>query len=166
MAKLRVFFVARLGLLVLTLHAALTFTRGAGPSLQVVQEGHWPPFTRDSPSSVHATGSNIYVANWGSGIAVFDAVDPSHVVRRGAYRSSSVVKEVRVTGTTAFLANSYPGLEVLNVSNPTNIIRLARGSVPNGATRVEVVGDHVYLANGLRGFDILRLDSASTLTRV
>lgn len=95
---------------------------------------------------IHLDGGLAYVADWFSGLHIYDVGDPAHPVLLSSFHSAGSPKGVVVRERVAYVADDDHGLLVLDVADPSRPRELARLALPGLAYTPVLDGDMLYLA--------------------
>lgn len=95
---------------------------------------------------IHLEDRLAYVADWFSGLHIYDVGDPRHPTLLSSFHSQGSPKGVVVRGHIAYVADDDHGLRILDVGNPRRPRELARLDLPGLAYTPVLAGDVLYLA--------------------
>lgn len=136
---------------------------GTGASLDVID------FSLRTPEAVSTTvnfgGSRrgvirdniLYVADWFSGLHLYDISDPGSPRHLSAFHTQGSPKGVVVRGDYAFVGDDDYGVQILDVSDPLHIRRVSEVPTDGLAYTMKLVGDYLYLADHRGGFYIINV---------
>ncbi|MCC6206995.1 MAG: hypothetical protein IT488_02415 [Gammaproteobacteria bacterium] len=93
-----------------------------------------------------------YVADWFSGLHLYDLRDPRHPMLLSSFHTDGSSKGVVVRDGLAYVADDDHGLQILDVSDPRNPVRIAELPTPGLAYTPVLDGDLLYLASHRGGF--------------
>lgn len=96
-----------------------------------------------------------YVADWFSGVHLYDIRDPRHPRLLSTYHTPGSAKGVWVEGDYAFVADDDWGLQVLNVKDPGRPMSVASLATNGLAYTPKLVGNVLYLASHRGGFQLI-----------
>jgi hypothetical protein len=121
-----------------------------------------------SPEGVNLGGSRrgvirnniLYVADWFSGLHLYDISDPAHLKHLGNYHTPGSSKGVLLVGDYALVGDDDQGLQIMDVSDPVHprwVSELAPSAMAELglAYTMDRVGDRLYLADHRGGFHII-----------
>jgi hypothetical protein len=100
-------------------------------------------------------GKVIYVADWFSGLHLYDISRPAHPRLLSSFHTAGSSKGVTVRDGIAYVADDDHGLEVVDVHDPLNPKLIANLPTPGLAYIPKLVGDILYLAGHRGGFQII-----------
>ena len=113
---------------------------------------------------VRVVGNYAYVANYDSGLQIFNISNPSAPNLTGSYDIDGVAYDVQVVGDYAYVGSGNLKLRILNISNP--LAPTLAGSYDSSGQGVQVVGNYAYVPDGGRGLKILNVTNPSAPTLV
>lgn len=96
-----------------------------------------------------------YVADWFSGIHLYDIRQPASPRLLSSFHTAGSPKGVVVRGRHAFVADDDHGLQVIDVSDPLQPYRIAELATGGLAYTPLLDGDRLYLASHRGGFQII-----------
>ncbi|MDX1252414.1 MAG: hypothetical protein IDH49_09260 [Gammaproteobacteria bacterium] len=96
-----------------------------------------------------------YVADWFSGVHLYDIRDPRRPRLLSTYHTPGSAKGVWVAGDYAFVADDDWGLQVLNVKDPVRPMPVASLATNGLAYTPKLVGNVLYLASHRGGFQLI-----------
>ena len=100
-------------------------------------------------------GDTLYVADWFSGIHLYDVSDPPHPRLISSVHTPGSSKGVAAQGGYLFVADDDHGLQVVDVREPSQA-RIVADLPLNGLAYTPVVrGHHLYMASHRGGFQII-----------
>lgn len=97
----------------------------------------------------------LYVADWFSGLHLYDISDPHLPRHLSNYHTQGSSKGVLVRGDYAFVADDDHGVQILDISNPKQPYKISEVPTPGLAYTMKLVGDYLYLADHRGGFLII-----------
>lgn len=100
-------------------------------------------------------GDLVYVADWFSGLHIYDVADDTRPRLLASLRTPGSAKGVVVRGDYAFVADDDHGLQVVDVRDPRAPRIVANIATPGLAYTPKLVGDLLYLASHRGGFQII-----------
>ena len=124
-----------------------------------------------SPEGVNLGGSRrgvirddiLYVADWFSGLHLYDVRDPANPRHLGNYHTPGSSKGVALYGRYALVGDDDYGLQIIDVADPrrprwvAELNWTSKESTLGLAYTMKVVGDTLYLADHRGGFQIIDL---------
>jgi hypothetical protein len=99
----------------------------------------------------------LYVADWFSGLHLYDISNPASPRHLGVYHTDGSPKGVVVRGNYAFVADDDHGVQILDISNPRQPRKVSEVATPGLAYTMKLVGDYLYLADHRGGFYIINV---------
>ncbi len=99
----------------------------------------------------YVVGKYAYVADFASGLRIFDITSPKNPVQVGAYTGISGAVSVVVAGKYAFVSDNTVGLNVIDVSSPAAPVRVGQLSTAGRAFTMELSGKYIYYPDILSG---------------
>lgn len=93
-----------------------------------------------------------YVADWFSGLHLYDLRDPGHPALLSSFHTDGSSKGVVVRAGVAYVADDDHGLQILDVRDPRRPERIAELPTPGLAYTPVLDGDLLYLASHRGGF--------------
>jgi hypothetical protein len=102
-----------------------------------------------------------YVADWFSGLHIYDISDPTQPRHIANYHTPGSSKGVVVDNGYAYVGDDDHGLQIIDVSHPEHPKKIASLPTSGLAYTLKKVGDLVYLADHRGGFDIIDVSKAS-----
>ncbi|MBI5659005.1 MAG: hypothetical protein HZC43_05510 [Nitrosomonadales bacterium] len=140
---------------------------GAGASLETIN------FSAPAPGVVDI-GANfggsrravirdniLYVADWFSGLHLYDISEPTAPRHLSAYHTPGSSKGVAVRGDYAYVGDDDHGVQIIDVSNPKRPRRVSEIATPGLAYTMKLSGDYLYLADHRGGFHIIGVADAA-----
>lgn len=100
-------------------------------------------------------GDIIYVADWFSGIHLYDIHKPDHPVLLSSFHTPGSAKGIIVRDGIAYVADDDHGLQIVDVHDPLQPKLIANLPTPGLAYIPKLVGDILYLAGHRGGFQII-----------
>ncbi len=97
----------------------------------------------------------LYVADWFSGLHLYDITEPASPRHLAAYHTQGSAKGVLVRGNYAFVADDDHGVQIIDVSNPKQLRKISEVATPGLAYTMKLDGDYLYLADHRGGFHII-----------
>ncbi len=97
----------------------------------------------------------LYVADWFSGLHLYDISEPASPRHLAAYHTQGSAKGVLVRGDYAFVGDDDHGVQVIDISNPKQLRKVSEVATPGLAYTMKLVGDNLYLADHRGGFHII-----------
>lgn len=97
----------------------------------------------------------LFVADWFSGLHLYDISDPAAPRHLAAYHTQGSAKGVLVHGDYAFVGDDDHGVQILDISNPKQIRKVSEVATPGLAYTMKLSGDYLYLADHRGGFHII-----------
>ena len=102
----------------------------------------------------------LYVADWFSGIHLYDIRQKHHPRLLSSYHTPGSPKGVVVKNNIAYIADDDHGLHLVDVSNPTQPETLSQLQTQGLAYTPVIDGDLLYLASHHGGFQIIDISDA------
>lgn len=96
----------------------------------------------------------LYVADWFSGLHLYDIGDPAHLRHIGNFHTPGSSKGVVVRDGIAFVGDDDHGVQILDVSNPAKPALLSNIPTPGLAYTMKLVGPLLYIADHRGGLHI------------
>ena len=106
-------------------------------------------------------GNIAYVADWFSGLHLYDISTPSHPLLLSTFHTPGSAKGVIVRDGYAFVADDDHGLQVIDVSDPLLPIHVSSLATNGLAYTPKLVGNLLYLAGHRGGFQIIDVSDVS-----
>ena len=109
-------------------------------------------------SGIAAIGNRVYVADSGSAVGGFHALDvsdPANLVALGHFKTNTLPHGVAVAGNLAALASWNSGVEIVELSDETHPIRTGWLTTSATAQDIALVGDRALVADGNDGLQVL-----------
>jgi hypothetical protein len=106
-------------------------------------------------------GNIIYVADWFSGIHLYDISHPDHPTLLSSFHTPGSAKGITVRNGIAYVAADDHGLQVVDVHDPLNPNLISNLATPGLAYIPKLVGDTLYLAGHRGGFQIIDIKDAA-----
>ncbi|MEW6314110.1 MAG: hypothetical protein AB1513_08750 [Pseudomonadota bacterium] len=100
-------------------------------------------------------GNLFYVADWFSGLHVYDISMPDAPRHVAAYHTQGSPKGVLVRDHYAFIADDDHGVQILDIADPRSPRKISSVATPGLAYTMKLVGDTLYLADHRGGFHII-----------
>ncbi len=97
----------------------------------------------------------LYVADWFSGLHLYDITEPVSPRHLAAYHTQGSAKGVLVRGDYAFVADDDHGVQIIDVSDPNQLHKISEVATPGLAYTMKLDGDNLYLADHRGGFHII-----------
>ena len=97
----------------------------------------------------------LYVADWFSGLHLYDISEPASPRHLAAYHTQGSAKGVLVHGNYAFIGDDDHGVQIIDVSNPKQLRKVSEVATPGLAYTMKLAGDNLYLADHRGGFHII-----------
>jgi len=121
------------------------------------------PHTQISSEGINQGGSrrafidnNIaYVADWFSGLHLYDISDPARIRHIGNYHTPGSSKGVVVDNGYAYVGDDDHGLQIIDVRNPTQPVKVSEVMTSGLAYTLKKRGNLIYLADHRGGFHII-----------
>lgn len=113
--------------------------------------------TKGSARSLYVSGSELYMADWRSGVDRYDVSSPAAPVLDAEFISPGTGYDLAISGDYGFEANGYKGLQVLDLSQPESPNVVSSYDTPGQAWAVASTGNTVYLSDDTAGvivFDV------------
>ncbi len=111
---------------------------------------------------VYIDNNLAYVADWFSGIHIYDLSRPRQPELLSSYHTPGSPKGIVVRDGVAFVADDDHGLQVLDVSNPLEPTLVSTLLTQGLAYTPRLVGDLLYLASHRGGFQIIDISDVSS----
>lgn len=102
----------------------------------------------------------LYVADWFSGLHIYDIHDPANIQHRGNFHTDGSSKGVLVDGNIAYVGDDDHGLQVISVEQPQNPRRLAKIGTTGLAYTMKKVDQLLYVADHRGGLHIIDISQA------
>jgi len=96
----------------------------------------------------------LYVADWFSGLHLYDISDPSNLQHVGNLHTPGSSKGVVVRDGVAFVGDDDHGVQIIDVSDPARPILLSNIPTPGLAYTMKLVGPLLYIADHRGGLHI------------
>ena len=106
-------------------------------------------------------GNIAYVADWFSGLHLYDISTPSHPLLLSTFHTPGSAKGVIVRDGYAFIADDDHGLQIIDVSDPRHPIHVSSLATNGLAYMPKLVGNLLYLASHRGGFQIIDVSDVS-----
>jgi hypothetical protein len=100
-------------------------------------------------------GNIAYVADWFSGIHLYDISHPEHLTLFSSFHTPGSSKGITVRDGIAYVADDDHGLQVVDVHDPLQPKLIANLPTPGLAYIPKLVGDTLYLAGHRGGLQII-----------
>ena len=100
-------------------------------------------------------GKVAYVADWFSGIHLYDISRPDHPTLLSSFHTPGSSKGITVHDGIAYVADDDHGLEIIDVHNPLQPKLISNLPTPGLAYIPKLVGDTLYLAGHRGGLQII-----------
>ncbi len=108
-------------------------------------------------------GNYAFVADFQTGLWVFDISDPATPSVVDTYSTTGHPRAVAVAGDHAYVADSDGGIQVLDISNPASLTLVGSYAAWN-AYGVTVAGDYAYVADWTHGLIVLDISDPTSPT--
>ncbi|MDH4284374.1 MAG: hypothetical protein OEV35_03560, partial [Gallionellaceae bacterium] len=136
---------------------------GSGALLETINFSTPAPAIVDS--SINFGGSRravirdniLYVADWFSGLHLYDISDPASLRHLSAYHTPGSPKGVAVRGNYAYVGDDDHGVQIIDISKPKHPRKVSEIATPGLAYAVKLAGDYLYLADHRGGFHIINI---------
>ncbi len=102
-------------------------------------------------------GHLAYVADWFSGIHLYDLSDPRRPRLLSSLHTPGSPKGIVLHGDYAYVADDDHGLQVVDIQDPRRPRLVGRLETPGLAYTPVIAGDYLYLASHRGGFQIIDL---------
>lgn len=102
-----------------------------------------------------------YVADWFSGLHIYDVSDPKHPRHIGNFHTPGSSKGVVVDNGYAYVGDDDHGLQIIDVHNPEKPIAVGHVQTTGLAYTLKKRGDLVFLADHRGGFHIINVADVS-----
>jgi hypothetical protein len=132
-------------------------------------------FSTESPDPVSKEGINLggsrrafiendklYVADWFSGLHIYDISIPQQPAHIGNYHTDGSSKGVVVRNGYAFVGDDDHGLKIINVRDPHNPVLVSKVLTTGLAYTLKLVDNLVYLADHRGGLHIIDISDIKT----
>lgn len=134
---------------------------GFDNSLEIINFSALSPTVVDS--SINFGGSRravirdkiLYVADWFSGLHLYDISDPAALRHLSAYHTPGSSKGVVVRGDFAYVGDDDHGVQIIDISKPKHPQKVSEIATPGLAYTMKLAGDYLYLADHRGGFHII-----------
>jgi len=117
------------------------------------------PLPLDESNGVYVADGLAYVADYMTGLSVFDISDKSNPIKISELNLSGDGMDVFVSGKFAYVTCGYSGLQIIDISDIKNMKVLssfkAEDSSLDYAARLYVKDNIVFLADSVGGFKII-----------
>lgn len=100
-------------------------------------------------------GNVLFVADWFSGLHLYDIADPSAPRHIGNYHAPGSSKGVVVRDRYAFVADDDHGVQVVDIAAPESPVAVHNIPTTGLAYTMKLVDDRLYLADHRGGFSII-----------
>ncbi len=97
----------------------------------------------------------MYVADWFSGIHLYDISQPDHPQLLSSFHTPGSPKGIVVKGDYAYVADDDYGLQIIDISNPRNPLHVSELITSGLAYTPVLAGDRLFLASHRGGFHII-----------
>jgi len=104
---------------------------------------------------VYIRDNIAYVADWFSGIHLYDISMPDRPRLLSTFHTDGSSKGIIVRGDYAYVGDDDHGLQIINIKDPRKPRRVAELATPGLAYIPVLVGDRLYLAGHRGGFQII-----------
>lgn len=111
---------------------------------------------------VYIENNLAYVADWFSGIHIYDLSQPRQPELLSSFHTPGSPKGIVVRDGIAFVADDDHGLQILDVSNPLEPKLISTLLTKGLAYTPRLVGDLLYLASHRGGFQIIDVSDVSS----
>ena len=119
------------------------------------------PLPPDEANGIYIADGLVYVADYMTGLSVFDISDKSNPVKISELDLSGDGMDVFVSGRFAYVACGYAGLYIVDISDAKNMRVVSsfkqEDSSLDYATKLQVKDNLVFLADSVGGFKIIDL---------
>ncbi len=99
--------------------------------------------------------TTLYVADWFSGLHLYDVSSPSAIRHLGNYHSPGSSKGVVVRDRYAFVGDDDHGVQIVDVSNPARPVAVKNVPTTGLAYTMKLVDDRLYVADHRGGIHIV-----------
>ncbi len=99
--------------------------------------------------------NTLYVADWFSGLHLYDITDPSQLRHVGNFHTPGSSKGVVVRDSIAFVGDDDHGVQIIDVSDPAKPSLLSNIPTPGLAYTMKLVGPLLYIADHRGGLHIV-----------
>ena len=96
----------------------------------------------------------LYVADWFSGLHLYDIADPTHLRHAGNFHTPGSSKGVVVRDGVAFVGDDDHGVQIIDVSDPAKPTLLSNIPTPGLAYTMKLVDGWLYIADHRGGLHI------------
>ena len=110
---------------------------------------------------VYIQDQTAYVADWFSGIHIYDIHDPHRPALLSSYHTDGSPKGIVVRGNYAYVADDDHGLQIINVHDPRHPVKVSELRTRGLAYIPVLDGDRLYLAGHRGGFQIIDISDVS-----
>ena len=132
-------------------------SENSGGENETDQEG--VPLPPDEANGIYIIDELAYVADYMTGLLVFDISDRSNPIKISELDLSGDGMDVFVSGKFAYVACGYSGLQIIDISDIKNMRVVSsfkqEDSSINYAARLQVKNNLVFLADSVGGFKII-----------
>ena len=97
----------------------------------------------------------LYVADWFSGLHLYDISEPASPRHLAAYHTQGSAKGVLVRGNYAYIGDDDHGVQIIDISDPKQLRKVSEVATPGLAYTMKLDGDNLYLADHRGGFHII-----------
>ncbi len=111
-------------------------------------------------------GNILYVADWFSGMHLYDITIPHAPRLLSSYHTPGSPKGVVVNNNIAYVADDDHGLQVVDVSNPLRPTFISSIALEGLAYTMKLIDDFLYIASHRGGFHIVDVSDAKNLKLV
>ncbi len=115
---------------------------------------------------VYIDNDLAYVADWFSGIHIYDISRPQMPVLLSSFHTPGSPKGMIVRDGVAFVPDDDHGLQIIDVSNPRDPQLISHIQTAGLGYTPKIVGDLLYLASHRGGFQIIDISDVSQPTLV
>ncbi|MFV2057611.1 MAG: hypothetical protein ACC707_14170 [Thiohalomonadales bacterium] len=105
-----------------------------------------------------------YVADWFSGLHIYDIRLPRQPRHLGNYHSPGSSKGVVVQDGIAYIGDDDHGLQIVDVSDPRHPVKISELMTTGLAYTLKLVGQRIYLADHRGGFHIIDVSNVKKPT--
>ncbi len=99
----------------------------------------------------------LYVADWFSGLHIYDISHPSAIKHVSGYHTKGSSKGIIVRGHYAFVGDDDHGLQIIDVKDPTQPQLISELPTTGLAYTLKLIDDVLYLADHRGGFHIISI---------
>ena len=99
----------------------------------------------------------LYVADWFSGLHIYDITNPRAIKHISGYHTKGSSKGIIVRGHYAFVGDDDHGLQIIDVKDPTQPRLVSELPTTGLAYTLKLIDDILYLADHRGGFHIISI---------